>query len=136
MLKFWFSGEVQGDIYDEYRLARKEVVEALNAAFNARDIGIGVESWDLIPIIRAEDHPDYDEVRKYDRKDKSMEFRLKINHERFKAGSSLVRRRLIMESVIRSVKEADGLVPKTVNLDSIAEGVLGVAREKGWLPEN
>lgn len=135
-MQFWLSGEVQVDIADAYRAVRKEVEAALNEALGDRDYGPHVREWDFIAIIRELDHPDYDELKKYDRRDKSLEFRLKLNHEQFKAADELARRRMLMGALVRSAREAVGVAPSGTRLDQIERDMMGVARSKAWAAES
>jgi hypothetical protein len=134
-MKFWFSGEIQGDVDDLYRAARKDVLLALQDAGAAeRDFG-PVEKWVLIGIVTPDDHPAYPEVQKYDRRDKCMEFRLKIEHARFKSTDDAGRRKLFVDCLLRSTRDAVCVVPKGAPLDEIRMFIIGVARERGWLSD-
>ena len=131
-MKFWFSGEIQVDVYETYSAASDEVVAALNQGLGAADFGAELTEWDLIPMITPVPKLGYKEVRKYHKDDKSMEFRLKIDHARFKGTDDLGRRRLIVESLLRSLDEATSLLPKSVDLEGLKRGVLEVVRAKNW----
>ncbi|SRR5258708_37815372 len=132
-MKFWFSGEVQADVADAYRAVRKDVEAALNEALGDRTYGPQLTEWDLIAIIRRSDHPDFGEMTNYDRSDKSLEFRLKIDHGRFKEADELKRRRMLMECVLRSAREAVRVAPAGTSLEQIERDLLEVAHAKQWM---
>jgi hypothetical protein len=134
-MKFWYSGEVKSDVSREFCDAFNDVEDSLNAKLGELSVGEELESWNSIPIVRPEEDltPAYCEVKKFRRKDKSIEFRLKIDHPHFKAGDAVAKRHLLIESLLRSVDEARKLVPATVKLDELDKGIREVAREKGWL---
>jgi hypothetical protein len=105
-MKFWFSGEIQIDVHEGDSAASAEVVAALNQGLGAADFGAELTEWDLIPMITPEPKPGYKEVRKYHTRDKSIEFRLKIDRTSFKETDDLGRRRLVVGSLLRSLDEA------------------------------
>ena len=115
---------------------RKDVEAALSDALGDRDYGPQLREWAFIAIIREADHPDYDEVRKHDRRDKSLEFRLKVDHERFKAADELTRRRMLMAALLRSAGEAVGVAPGGTKLEQIERDMMEVARSKAWVAGN
>jgi hypothetical protein len=133
MAVLWTSGEVQVDVADSFRLARKEVDTLVNETVKGVDYGDGLEEWALIFIIRAEDHSDYDEVKKYRKKTREFEFRLKIPHGAFKIADATGQRRLIAESVRRSIAEMDKLRASNVDIERLRKDVVAALVAKGWL---
>ena len=130
----WISGEIEGDVYDGYHVASNEVVAAMNAGLIGIDFGRGFNSLNLIPILRRVDHPGYGEIRKYHKKDRDFEFRLKIPHAAFKAASPLEQRRLIVENILRAVDEMKKMRVKDVDCEKLEQAIRDVAAAKGWLP--
>jgi Immunity protein 44 len=128
----WMSGEIQSDIADEYRLARKDVEVAVNAALGASNYGDGLSKWSLIAIILEEDHPDFDEVKRYRKKERNFEFRLKISHAEFKATDSVGRRKLIVEALLRSIAEMRRLAIRSIDSAKLESDVRELAAAKGW----
>jgi hypothetical protein len=129
----WMSGEVQSDIADEYRLARKDVEAAVNAALRPFNYGDGLNKWSVIAIILEEDHPDFDEVKKYRGKERTFEFRLKISHTAFKSADPVGRRRLIVEALLRSIAEMRILTIRSIDHAKLESDVRELAAAKGWL---
>lgn len=101
-MKLWMSGEIQADIADAYRQARKIVEVEFNRLLAEVSLAESKE-WAFIAIIREEDSPDYGEVVKKSPKDKGFEFRLKIPHAEFLAASSTEKTGLIFKALSRSV---------------------------------
>jgi hypothetical protein len=132
--RLFMSGEIEGDVYDEYRVARNEVEEPINELIGPSTYG-ALKLWGLIPIIREEDDPGYDEVKKYRKKAQEFEFRLKIAHAAFKVAGPLGHRKLIMAALLRSIDEMRKLVPKGIDYDRLENDVRQVAAAKGWLPD-
>jgi Immunity protein 44 len=131
---FWMSGEIEGDVYDSYRIARNEVEATILAGLQALDFGNGFKRLTLIPIIREVDHPDYDEVRRYHKRDRDFEFRLRISHAAFKVADAVGQRRLIVENILRAVDEMRKLRVKDVDCEKLEQAIRDVAASKGWLP--
>jgi len=98
------SGEVDVDVYDSYRLARKVVEETVNDKIRSVKLSAPINQWAFIAIIRERDDPNYDEIFKRHRKDQSLEFRLKIDHKSFKERTSKERELMIVEALRRSVE--------------------------------
>ena len=130
--KLWMSGEIEGDVYDDYRVARSELEAAMNAAFESSNYGDGLKKLALIPIIRETDHPTYCEVNKYWKKDRSFESRLKIPHAEFKAASDVEKRKLIVDHILRSIEELRRRRIPGIDCAKLESDVREVAAVKGW----
>ncbi len=129
----WIGGEVQGDIGEPCRLASKEITAALNVALNGQVFGSGLTSLTLIPIILDFEDPTYKEVRRYHKKDRDFEFRLKIPHAVFKAASPLGQRRLVVQNILRAVAEMRKMRVKDVDCDKLEHAIREVAAAHDWL---
>lgn len=130
--RLFMSGEIEGDVYDEYRVARNEVEELINAAIGASSYG-SLKLWGLIPIILDDNDPNYPEIKRYRKKIQEFEFRLKIDHATFKAADDLGKRKLIVAALLRSIDEMRQLVPKGIDYGRLESDVRAVAASKGWL---
>jgi hypothetical protein len=130
----WISGEIQADVGDDFRLAANEVQDTVNAALNGVDFGGDFARLCMIPIVRLIDSPVYKEVRRYHKKDRDFEFRLKIPHAAFKAAGALEQRRLIVENILRAVDEMKKMRVKDVDCQKLEQAIRDVAAAKGWLP--
>ncbi|MEZ4300385.1 MAG: Imm44 family immunity protein [Polyangiaceae bacterium] len=131
---FWISGEVEGDVYDDYSEASNEIETVVKTALSGIDLGASFKQLSLIPILLAGDDPDYGEVRKYHKKDRDFEFRLKISHAAFKAADALGQRQLIVENILRAVEEMKKMRIKDVDCAKLEQAIREVAASKGWLP--
>ena len=94
-MKLWMSDEIQADVGDVHRRARQDVENAINDKLSDSDYGSGVSKWAFISIIREEDSDDYGEIRRYDKRRKVVEFRLKIDHSQFKQAAATEQRKLL-----------------------------------------
>jgi hypothetical protein len=116
-MKLWMSGEIQADVADAYRHARKTVETEVNRLLAEVSLAEKAKEWAFIAIIREEESPDYDEVVKKSPKGKGFEFRLKIPHAQFLAATPSERVGLILKALSRSV---DLMGPLGVSSDSQA----------------
>lgn len=128
----WMSGELQADIDDAYRITRNEMESMINAAIADMDYGKNVMKWALIPIILNFEDPVYHEVRKHHKARKVIEFRLKINHAAFKQADDLGKRKLIFQTILRSIDLARSMKLENFNLDRFEQDVRQVGLKNGW----
>jgi hypothetical protein len=77
-MNIWMSGEIQDDVGYAFTQARNDVEGTLNAVVADRDYGNGVQKWAFIPIILPREDERWGEIRKYHKRRKVVEFRLKI----------------------------------------------------------
>lgn len=101
-MKLWIGGEIQADIADSFRMARKTVEGLINNSLDQKKYALNLKAWDCIAVIK--DDSDFDEIVKYSPKKKEMDFRLKINYQEFKEGSNKIREKLIFNMLQRSLK--------------------------------
>ena len=102
-MKLWMSGEIQKDVGDVYRIARKSVEQSVNDRLLHTTLETKTETWAFIAIITPDDHPDYPEIKKKDSRRKVLEFRLKIDHARFLHGTPEQRIEMLLDALKRSV---------------------------------
>jgi len=131
-MKLWMSAEVDADVYEMYRSARADVESEVNRLLGAYSGPNRVKEWAYIAIIRAEDHPDYPEVAKLDKRGGVVEFRLKVAHGEFKAAPSNKARGMLLESLIRSREMFDGLGVETTRIPDVGE-LSNLGSRLGWL---
>ena len=128
----WMSAEIQRDVSPQYTAALNEMEPAINAIIETSDYG-PLTRWSFIAIVLDDDDPDYGEVKRYHKKTRVVEFRMKIDHATFKAADDLGKRKLIMAALLRSINEMPKLVPKGIDYARLESDVRGVATAKGWL---
>ena len=126
------SAEIQRDVSPQYTAALNEIEPALNAIIETSDYGT-LARWSFIAIILDDGDPYYGEVKRYHKKTRVFEFRLKTDHATFKAADDLGKRKLIMASILRSIDEMRQLVPKGIDYGRLESDVRAVAASKGWL---
>jgi len=131
-MTLWMSGEIQLDIAEEHRSARKDIEAAVNDVLGSSDYGEGLDKWYLIAIILEENLPDFDEVNKYRKKERSFESRLKISHAEFKAADAVGQRKLIVGTLLRSIAEMRRLAIRGIDYAKLESDLRELAAAKGW----
>jgi len=98
------SAEAWHEAAEPLRVAYNAVEVKVNQALGQISLTSDVREWNLIIILLREDHSDYSEVQKYDRKRKVFEFRLKISYREFMNSGALAQQGLILDSLLRSTR--------------------------------
>ena len=131
-MTLWMSGEIQLDIADQHRSARKEIESAVNAVLESSNYGEALNKWYFISIILEEAPPGFDEINKLRKKEQSFESRLRISYNEFKAADAVGQRRLIMIALLRSVTEMRRCAVKGIDHDKLESDLRELAATKGW----
>lgn len=98
------SAEISGACFEPYSKVSNIIEETFNKSLSKHDYGQSVESWDYIVILLPPDMAKhYEEIEKYHKNDKSLEFRLKIDNKKFKNGDEATQMELVCESLLRSL---------------------------------
>ena len=122
-MELWMSGEIQHDVAEAYRKARNLIEDTVNESIKDNDYGEGLRRWSYIAIIRAEDSEDYGEVKKYWKKRKEAEFRLKIDHAAFLSADMAHHIRLISQSLLSCIRMMPEIGVTNFNFDRFNEDV-------------
>ena len=64
-MRVWTSGELQSDVDDPFRFARKDVERELSNSVATQDYGTGVIEWALIYILLPKSDSFLQEIRRY-----------------------------------------------------------------------
>jgi hypothetical protein len=131
-MRVWTSGEIEGDIDQSFRLARKAVEQALTARVGSEDYGAGVCKWALIYIIMNEEDPAYPEIQRYTKSTGVVEFRLNVDHRAFTEGDPLRQRELLAATVLRSLDLSGGLRIPDFDADRFKRDVTQALNENKW----
>jgi hypothetical protein len=130
-MKLWIGGEISADIGDAFRETRKVVEEAINSVIEAATYRVKLNAWDCIAIIRDDDA--FEEIFRYSKGKKDMDFRLRLDHGKFKAAGSLVRQAMLVEMLLSSLSILRERFLSEEGISDLIEDVQSLARGKGWL---
>lgn len=111
-MKLWLSAEMYDPVGDSVRIVSNKIENTFNQAFARKNYGQGVEEWAYAAIIFPPEIDGYKvegytEYRRYHKKEKSIEFRLRIDYFQFRDGDESVQTKLICEALIRSLERLD-----------------------------
>jgi hypothetical protein len=132
-MDLWMSGEIQSDIGDDYRNARKDIVSITNDFLNGKEYGEGLKSWNYIAIIREIESEDYNEVHKYNKRNKETEFRLKINYNIFRSADNKEKKKLICQSLVRSISILQDIGISNFDIKQFKDDIVKLYSDKGWI---
>lgn len=131
-MRVWTSSESMADVYEPLRLASREVERELNAAVGSESYGTGVIEWALIYIIMDQVDPNFPEVRRYKKRKREVEFRLKVDHQAFKEADVLAQRKLLSETVLRSIKLSGELKIADFDVERFKRDVVQALKKNEW----
>jgi hypothetical protein len=129
----WMSGEIQGDVHDEYRLARQDIESSVNAVFSSFDYGDGLVKWYVIPTILEKTPEGYGEINRYVKKERSFESRPAIPHAEFKAADAAGKRMLIIRGMLLSLDKFRRRKIPGIDFAKIESDLRELAAAKGWV---
>lgn len=100
-MKLWIGGEVEAEIADVFRMARNSVESKINNIIQRQHYELPFKSWDCIAIIRNDEN--FEEIHKFSRKGRDMDFRLKVDCRLFKEGDEHAREQLLYQMLLKSL---------------------------------
>ncbi|HFK1533770.1 TPA: Imm44 family immunity protein [Bacillus cereus] len=107
-MRFFLSGELEGDIAEEFINIISEIGSELEG-LNSNDYGSEVEEIAIIPIV-AKITPEYEDAgffkerKLFKRKSKEADFRLRIDYETFLSADYATRKILIIRNIFQSIR--------------------------------
>ena len=129
-MELWMSAEIEAEVFDQNQAVRKEVEEAINARIGLRSYDLALDGWDIIVILRDDEH--FDEITRYSARQRDMDFRLRLDYARFRDASHLDRCRMYVGLLTRSVELLRDKGLDLAGLARLEADVEVVARAKGW----
>lgn len=108
-MRLWLSSEVDAEVDEKDRIVSNRISSFVNPNLVDKNYGSGVVVWGHINIIMKKGVlPDnfFQEIKKYHLRNKQIEFRLKIDHQKFLVADDKTAAQLICQSILRSVEIA------------------------------
>ena len=130
-MKIWIGGEIESSIEDDFRKARSKVEKSINENIEKNTYNIPVESWDCIAIVR--DDEQLEELFIYDSHNNEMDFRLRVDYQKFLVGNSNEQEQLIFEICLRSLKKLQEFIGSSTDLNNLIKDVSILGKLNGWL---
>lgn len=104
-MNLWTSSETSGSIGESPMKFLLLIEDAFNNELSKYDYGSGIIELSYIAMIMVEKQDHYDEIKKYDKKKKEFEFRLKIAASRYRGSSRKGKIELLFSSILRAIKQ-------------------------------
>ncbi|KAA0786723.1 dihydrolipoamide succinyltransferase [Bacillus wiedmannii] len=129
-MRFFLSGELEGDIAEEFINIISEIGSELEG-LNSNNYGSEVEEIAIIPIV-AKITPEYEDAgffkerKLFKRKSKEADFRLRIDYETFLSADYATRKILIIRNVIRSIRILGERAKSDFNAIKLEQDILQV----------
>jgi hypothetical protein len=116
-MKLWIGAEMDADVADAFRVARIRVEAAVNRITMTKSYDLPVNGWDCIAIVRAD--KEFPERVSYSLKHHEMDFRLRIDHSRFKVASPHEQELMLFTMLRRSIELLVKRLPSAVSLEEL-----------------
>jgi hypothetical protein len=133
-MKLFISGEIQAEVGNVYRVASLQIEKAFNAHFVELAFGSGLVSLTYLSIIRRIESTTYGEVKKYRKKERSAEFRLKIPLDVCLLADTSEMTRLIAKSLHRAIDLLKEMQIPDFDCDAFELEYRALTRAEGWFP--
>jgi hypothetical protein len=130
-MKLWIGAEMSADVADAWRVARNATEASINELLQKREYELPVTQWNCIGIVR--DDANFAERATYSKKKRSMDFRLSIDHDRFKTASSAIRERMVFEMLLRSLEILCAKSGEAAGIELLTKDIKELAVTKGWI---
>lgn len=131
-MRFWLSGEVMADVAEAYREVRKEVEGHLTSRLADASYGPGIDRLVFVAVISSLGGEWFPELRKYHRKEKDAEFRLRIDHAAFLVADERMRRVMVCEALSRAIGLISTLPVNGFDTDRFLRDFGLAVAERGW----
>lgn len=133
-MKIWMSGEIQEDVYDGYVRAERNIESLINENLKDAQLGDGLVKLAYIAIIKSIESSDYPEIKKYRKRDRTAEFRLKIPHGAFlNARNDMERHRLVAGSLVRAIRLLPEFGIENFDYEGFEANIERTFRDNGWV---
>jgi len=122
----FISGETDADIGDTYGKLIIEIGSKLKILFEKNNYGDKILRISIIPTIfspKTYEVLNYKERKRYSPKTRVAEFRLKIDHQKFKDADEEGKRKLILQNIIDSIRILKTKVKKGFEGDKLEEDI-------------
>jgi hypothetical protein len=132
-MRLWMGAEVDADVGESFRVLRNEIEKRANDSLASIDYGDAIAKWAHISIIRQVEGDAFPEIVKYDKRRKVAEYRLKIDHRLFRDGDAQRKRKLVCESLVRSISMCGELKVNHFECERFLRDFTDVCQGNGWL---
>ena len=123
-MKFWLSGIVETENSEAYRHARNATQAKLNALAIPVSDGVPVAEINAVFIINQDTEPS--EFRRFVKKEKVLNARLRIAYGHFLSASETERVKLMLEALIRMIENTTNPADWGVEKTTLCQALTGI----------
>lgn len=124
-MRFFFSGELDAQIADDYRPVRRLVESVLNASLSSKEYGGVINEIAIIPIILGPSFSLNRKERCLVRKgEQAADYRLFIDFEEFRCASEKERVVLLVRNVLEAVGDIQRKLKKSFDGQQLRNDIL------------
>ena len=132
-MEIFISGEIESEVANVYRISTLAIRRAFNAQFTDRSFGSGLVEMTYVAIIIRLNSPSYCEVKKYSKKQRSAEFRLKIPLDTCLLADIAEMTQLAAASLHRAIVYLKEMKIPDFDYEAFEAEYLALARREDWL---
>ena len=125
-MKLWLSGQVEAEVGDAFRQTMNEIERLVNDKIGNNDYGKGLASWDIIFFILEGDSQ---ESFNFDKRTATSDIRISLNCQNFKSLDLKERKKIFIESLIRSLDELRDRGVTGVNWENLKADLSDIERD-------
>jgi hypothetical protein len=136
-MRFFITGETYKTVGEKMRIAENQIEPQIESLFTDRDYGSGIVYWGHINICcppEVYDSGFFKEIKKYTKKDKEVELRLKVDYDTTLHANEKEVFALICQSILRGVDIAEHeLKIKDFDFGAFRDDVTTLFQKEGWI---
>lgn len=136
-MTFFMTSEMSVTIGNKLKFGRNSIEEKMRSLIGIKDYGIDINHWGHIVICcspKLYEAGFFKEIKKYRKKDKELELRLRIDYEKMLKADEKEVNRLTCESILRGVDIAESEFKiKDFNFALFRQDLLSFFQKEGWI---
>lgn len=105
-MKIWTSSETSSGLGKGPGSILLDIENSFNSELSDKNYGSGIIEFTYIAIILGKEFDIYDEIKKFHKKKKELEFRLKVNYSDFRNASEEEKYNLLFLSILLAIDES------------------------------
>jgi hypothetical protein len=130
-MELWMASESQGDIFYQLRDARLPIVKEINSIITKKNYSIDLDNISIIIILRKDE--DFEELFLICREENDMDFRLRLDFDKFMNGSIKLREKMIFSLIWRTLAILKRNGFDNESFKELTRDIAIVAREHSWI---
>lgn len=137
-IQFFMTGEIESSVNNKLNFfGTNSIAGKIKSYVSARDYGPGVSDWAHIVICMTPDTYEagfFKEIKKYTKKDKEVELRLRIDYDEMLTADENEVNKLICESILRGVDIVEHeLKVKDFNFGGFRDDLIVLFKKEHWI---